>query len=127
MAGGGKPVLGGIDPFSCEQFEIVLEDELIQDFELHTLVKPTSENYNEYSQRYNMICRWFEKVLDKPSISRLIDLRYQAKRAAMAGQTITMEFSPYSDEGAAIAYGYIEGGIELLALKMKMAMDAGGA
>lgn len=78
--GGGKPVLGGIDPFSGEPFEIVLEDELIQDFELHTLVKPTVENYNEYSQRYNMICKDIQETGNERFLGEIIDLRYAARR-----------------------------------------------
>ncbi len=103
------------DEPSCVQYDFV------------TLLKANNDNLTEHGGRYNAACRWFEKVMDKPSISRLIDLRYQAKRAAMAQQAISMEFSPYSDEGAAIAYGYVEGGMELLMLNMKMAADSRGA
>ena len=110
--GGGKPVLGGIDPFSGEPFEIVLEDELIHDFELHTLVKPTVENYNEYSQRYNMICKDIQETGNERFLGEIIDLRYAARRQALNDVPLELNESPYTERGAALCYGYIEGARE---------------
>lgn len=110
--GGGKPVLGGIDPFSGEPFEIVLEDELIQDFDLHTLVKPTAENYNEYSQRYNLICKSIQETGDDKSLGEIINLRYAARRQAINDVPLELNESPYTDRGAALCYGYVEGARE---------------
>lgn len=110
--GGGKPVLGGIDPFSGEPFEIVLEDELIQDFELHTLVKPTVENYNEFSQRYNLICKDIQETGDEKFLGEIVNLRYAARRQAMNDVPLELNESPYTERGAALCYGYIEGARE---------------
>ena len=113
--GGGKPVLGGIDPFSgepCEPFEIVLEDELIHDFELHTLVKPTVENYNEYSQRYNLICKDIQETGNERFLGEIIDLRYAARRQALNDVPLELNESPYTERGAALCYGYVEGARE---------------
>ena len=99
---------------SGEGFEVVLEDELMHDFELHTLFKPTPDNFNECSQRYNIICKEFEKVWDKSAISELIDIRMKARKHAIAGMPLDLMVSPYTDEGAALVYGYVEGSIERL-------------
>lgn len=110
--GGWKPVLGGIDPFSGEPFEIVLEDELIQDFELHTLVKPTVENYNEYSQRYNMICKDIQETGNERFLGEIIDLRYAARRHVRYRGFRLTPAEHRSAPGAALCYGYIEGARE---------------
>lgn len=96
---------------SGEGFEVTLEDELMHDFELHTLFEPTLDNFKECSHRYNIICKEFEKVLDKSAISELIDIRMKARKHAIAGMPLDLMVSPYTDEGAALVYGYVEGSI----------------
>lgn len=104
--------VGGIDPFTGEPFEITLEEELFHDYDLHTLLKPNVDNYNEYSQRYNLICKALHDAGDDDAVQNLINLRYEARRQALNDIPLELNISPYSDEGAAICYGYVEGSRE---------------
>lgn len=102
-------VLGMIAEDVSEPFQVELEEDLFHDYELYTLFKPNTDNYNKYSQRYNLICRQLERIGDKKAIAELIRIRYAARRTAMEHLSMELLDSPYSDAGAAILYGYVEG------------------
>lgn len=93
-------------------FEIMLEDELVQEYEFHTPFKFTKGQFEEYQQTYNMACKIAEQCGEIDRVAELIDIRFNARRMAMEGESIWLEHSPYTDEGAAICYGYIEGSMQ---------------
>lgn len=94
-------------------FEIVLEDELVQEYELHTPFKFANGQFEDYQQTYNIACKIAEQCGEIDRVAELVDIRFNARRMAMEGQSIWLEHSPYTDEGAAICYGYIEGAREV--------------
>lgn len=98
---------------ASEGFEIELEETLQTEYDFQTLLKANTFNFNEYSQRYNMICGAFSMIADNKEITRLHAIRFEARRRALDGDAILLTVSPYTDEGAAICYGYVEGSREV--------------
>ena len=81
-------------------------------YDLITLVKPTADNYNEFSQLYNVICNSLTKAGFINEVTKLHVIRHQARRDALNDVPLILDESPYSDIGAAKCYGYIEGAQE---------------
>lgn len=97
----------------AENFQVELEETLTMEYDFHTLLKPTPDNFNDYCQAYNIACKVFEKAGDNVAVKHLIDIRFAARKRALDGDAIILNVSPYSDEGAAICYGYVEGSQEM--------------
>lgn len=96
----------------AEGFEVELEEELVHDYPLTTPFKPTSQNLEEYRMLYNMACKAAEQRGDTERVADLVDIRFEAKRHGMENMPLVLEVSPYTDDGAALCYGYVEGSLE---------------
>lgn len=103
---------GGTPALPDDGYTITLEDELTREYEFHTPFKFTKGQFEEYQQTYNMACKIAEQCGEIDRVAELIDIRFNARRMAMEGESIWLEHSPYTDEGAAICYGYIEGSMQ---------------
>lgn len=97
---------------AAEGFEVVLEEELVHDYPLTTPFKPSNQNLEEYRMRYNMACKAAEQRGDMERVADLVDIRFEAKRHGMENMPLILEVSPYTDDGAALCYGYVEGSLE---------------
>ena len=92
--------------------EITLEDELVHEYDFTTLFKANDGNVEEYRMRYNMACKIAEQSGQIDRVAELVDIRFEARRQGMENIQLILEVSPYTDEGAAICYGYVEGAME---------------
>lgn len=101
-------------PDDGEGFTVTFEDELIHVYEFRTLLKANQANLEEHRMTYNMACKAAEQRGDKERVAELIDIRFNARRQGMEGEPIELLVSPYTDDGAAICYGYIEGALEAI-------------
>ena len=100
-----------IDDFMAgDSYEVVLEDELVHEYDFQTLFKAT--HFEEYSSRYNHACTAMAKAGDKEGVQALVEIRFEARRHGMNNMPLILEVSPYTDEGAALCYGYVEGCLE---------------
>lgn len=104
---------GGTPGLPDDGYTITLEEELTREYEFHTPFKFTKGQFEEHQQTYNMACKIAEQCGQIDRVAELVDIRFNARRMAMEGQSIWLEHSPYTDEGAAICYGYIEGAMEV--------------
>lgn len=95
-----------------EAFEIALEEELVQEYDFTTLFKANDPNLEEHRLRYNMACKAAEQRGDIAGVAELVDIRFEARRQGMENIPIILEVSPFTDEGAALCYGYVEGALE---------------
>lgn len=116
-----NPVLGLKLPETLEEipdgeegFKITLEDELIHIYDFQTLFKANEVNLKLHGDTYNMACKAAERRGDRERVAELIDIRFNARRQGMEGEPIELLVSPYTDEGAAICYGYVEGALQMV-------------
>lgn len=116
--GGGKPVFE-IDlavvkgePVATDESDFGWSGQVEYDF--MTLLKPTYDNYADYSSRYNTACTTMAKTGDNEGLAEIMNLRYAAHRMAINREHMDLTVSPYTDQGAATCYGYVEGAMELL-------------
>ena len=103
-----------IDDMMAEGFEVALEleEELVHDYPLTTPFEPSNQNLEEYRMRYNMACKAAEQRGDMERVADLVDIRLEAKRHGMENMPLILEVSPYTDDGAALCYGYVGGSLE---------------
>ena len=95
-----------------EGFEITLEEELVHEYDFTMLFKPNDANFDEYRMLYNMACKAAEQRGDIVGVAELVDIRFEARRNGMENIPLILEVSPYTDEGSALCYGYLEGVFE---------------
>lgn len=92
---------GGTPALPDDGYTITLEEELTHEYEFHTPFKFTKGQFEDYQQTYNIACTIAEQCGEIDRVAELIDIRFNARRMAMEGESIWLEHSPYTDEGAA--------------------------